>query len=744
MLNIGKMTDVSSIKIEALDCNATREFATEQLNWQLAQSSPSKVGIKIEQEHPDVVWQSSEAMANWQAPREQLDTGSEETEYISEYDMDPHDSVRKRKFTPMQRLGKRSAENVSAKRKKQMKLPEIFRFFGNIERVQESSAKPGAISATCNACHSRIKGFVTVTSNFIKHLRLKHTEIHAAFIGAKQSGITEPPEAQETESFDHRVMCYIIDTASPLSIVETDSFRNLFKGTNLRLVSRSKLEMRLDARFAQIVNSIKNVIATKKYVCTSADIWPTRDCSYFGYTCHWLDHKYQRNSVALACKRFSGDYAQILEVISSINNDYELNNLKIVATVTHNFSDFSRAFQEFGINSKDIKNEYVHEYESDCEANANSIELTCNVLPNHIRCASHTLNVLASTDFVHLLSMDRALKERHTRIFAKCSSLWRKCDCSKSAETIAAVLGEALIIPTITRWNSIYDAICCILSHKEKLAELCSKLSLHNSCFSASDIQYLEEYRILMCPIASTIEFLRMDNNLFYGCLIPALTSLCVKLKRVSDSSELIDLKIVALELQLKLKERFAKYLRLAEDANNAIIASVLCPSVKMRWFNALAKVSSQDRSADDIHKIVIAEAVRHAKATENAYQSAMESAYPKEKDDFYEFDETDDGCETSDLDMSQPSPLPAATKLMDDVEAQFHSYLRDTGTTFEILEKYPLLHDLALKYNTPLTSSAPVERVLSLVHINRYLRRSDPADYPIEKLVLLKANGSF
>lgn len=93
-------------------------------------------------------------------------------------------------------------------------------------------------------------------------------------------------------------------------------------------------------------------------------------------------------------------------------------------------------------------------------------------------------------------------------------------------------------------------------------------------------------------------------------------------------------------------------------------------------------------------------------------------------------------------MDMSQPSPLPAATKLMDDAEAQFHSYLRDAGTTFEILEKYPLLQDLALKYNTPLTSSAPVERVLSLVH--RYLRRSDPADYPIEKLVLLKANSSF
>lgn len=145
-----------------------------------------------------------------------------------------------------------------------------------------------------------------------------------------------------------------------------------------------------------------------------------------------------------------------------------------------------------------------------------------------------------------------------------------------------------------------------------------------------------------MSPIATTIKFLRMKSNLYYGCLIPALISLCVKLKRVSNVLKLINLKSLALQLQVELKQRFSNYIQLAAEANHAIIASVLCPGIKMRWLNVLAKVSAQEqRSARDIQQMLIAEAVRHAMATENVGQSAaMVTAYTTGKDDFYEFDE--------------------------------------------------------------------------------------------------------
>ncbi|XP_034471884.1 uncharacterized protein LOC117779708 isoform X2 [Drosophila innubila] len=732
-----------SIKTEQEECNVDTEILTEQFNWQLTQISSGE-GIKLEQDM-STVWHNSATMSNWQMSKEQPDTSYDKAEYPTSYDLDVDDSVLNRNFAPIQRAGKRSndIERISTRKKRQMtsetKLPEIFRFFCNVEK--DCNAKPGAISATCNACQTRIKGFITVTSNFIKHLRLKHFEIHAAFISAKQVGNSEVPELSESDSFDNRVMCYVIDTAIPLSTVETASFRNLFKGTNLQVLSRSKLEHRLDERYSKMCYSLINMIRDVKYVCATADIWTTKQCSLFSYTCHWLDQKYQRNSVVLSCKRFSGENYQILEMINNVNTKFDLNNLKIVATVTHYGTNFSKALKEFRLVRSFNNVDPSFQCDTDGEGVLKSIEEHCNLLPNHIKCASYTLNNLASTDFIELLINDTALKERHTKVFEKCSCLWRKSDNSTTSETIVTVLGESLITPVATRWNSIYNAICCILSHKEKLPELCSRLALHNSCFSASDIQYMEEYRVLMAPIVATIEFLQMESNLFYGCLIPALTSLCVKLKRVSDSTELIDLKNLATALQDKLKERFSKYFKLSEEANSAIIASVLCPSVKMRWFNALVKVYTHGRCADDIHKIVITEAVRHAKASENNHQYSIEQVLPKKKDDFYEFDEFDDAGETSDLDTSQPSPIAPTSKLTEEVESQFHNYLRNSGTNFDMLEKYPLLHDLAIKHNTILTSSAPVERLFSFEKIVSYLKNPELSDYPFEKLVLLKAN---
>ncbi|XP_023166166.2 uncharacterized protein LOC111596262 [Drosophila hydei] len=713
MFNISQVIDANSIKLETVDL----QFATEQLNWPQTRNRTE---------------QQQDRICNWQISKEQLDTSSEGTELMSEFDME----LDRRKAPSLQRLGKRNTQNTL---ERDTKLPDVFRYFGNIERIKEPSAKPGAISATCNACQTRIKGFLTVTSNFIKHLRVRHSKIHAAFVGSKYG--PETPEEQQNDSFEQRVMCYIIDNALPLTTVETLSFRNLFKNTNLRVMSHAKLKSRLDERFEQMLGNIKKLLASQKYVCITTDICSnSSECKYFGYSCHWLDKKYQRHSVALACRRFSGDHAQILEMISKINDDYEFNNLKIVGAITNNDTNCTIAFQEFGI---DLRRDTIVEDESSYEAHKELRELICDALPNRIQCTGEILNLLASTDFLELLSKDKNLKERHLKIMAKCSALWRKCFCTQSAQIVATVLDDALVCPSRNRWFSIYDSICCLLLHKDRLAELCSRLALHNSCFSVSDLQYLDEYRILMSPIATTIEFLRMESNLYYGCLIPALTSLCVKLKRVSDALELSDLKTLAFELQLKLKQRFSDYILLAEDANSAIIASVLCPGIKMRWFNVLAKVSAlEQRSAKEIHQIVIAEAVRHAKATENVCQSAMEAAYITRKDDFYEFDEMDDVCETSDLDMSQPSPLPAATKLLEDAEAQLLSYLKDPGTTFEALEKYPLLQDLARKYNTPLTST--LEGGLSDLYTNRYNPITDLADYSVEKLILLKANYNF
>lgn len=75
-------------------------------------------------------------------------------------------------------------------------------------------------------------------------------------------------------------------------------------------------------------------------------------------------------------------------------------------------------------------------------------------------------------------------------------------------------------------------------------------------------------------------------------------------------------------------------------------------------------------------------------------------------------------------------------------VSNQLYQYLNDKETSFEMLAKYPLLQDLSIKMNTPLTSSAPVERLFSLAQIVNNPRRHALKDFSFEKLVVMKANA--
>jgi len=69
-------------------------------------------------------------------------------------------------------------------------------------------------------------------------------------------------------------------------------------------------------------------------------------------------------------------------------------------------------------------------------------------------------------------------------------------------------------------------------------------------------------------------------------------------------------------------------------------------------------------------------------------------------------------------------------------------SYLADTDKEIDSLNRYPLVKKLFLKYNTPLPSSAPAERLFSFGGIVNRARRQKLNDEHLEMLVLKKANS--
>lgn len=70
------------------------------------------------------------------------------------------------------------------------------------------------------------------------------------------------------------------------------------------------------------------------------------------------------------------------------------------------------------------------------------------ILPNHLRCASHTLNLLATTDFNNIIK-GTALTRLHHPAFGKCTTLWNLSRKPKTSEIISDTLGCSLVYPFI-------------------------------------------------------------------------------------------------------------------------------------------------------------------------------------------------------------------------------------------------------------------------------------------------------
>ncbi len=81
-------------------------------------------------------------------------------------------------------------------------------------------------------------------------------------------------------------------------------------------------------------------------------------------------------------------------------------------------------------------------------------------LPEHLRCAAHTMNLVATTDVRNVLENYSLHK---SAIDHKANELWKKQRASTNAvDIIQKSKGRRLVTPGQTRWNSKYDALVCL------------------------------------------------------------------------------------------------------------------------------------------------------------------------------------------------------------------------------------------------------------------------------------------
>ena len=606
--------------------------------------------------------------------------------------------------------------------------------------------KDGQIKANCLLCppgKPPLSGSYKATSNFVKHLKRCHPAKLSEYESRKKLKKSESDTGQKQTSMleftgkskkpctqaqaQKTISSCVIKCGLPISIVEHPAFQSMVQdlsGGACKSITRKTFQSRLDDQFESASLEIKQELSKADYVCTTADIWSNRKRSFLGITAHVIDGgTLARKSWAISCERFPGTHSfdAIAERLQNNHEKYALDVTKLTKTVTDNATNFAKAFREFGLKealTEDGEEVSIEEEEDDDDIVfevINDLEQSNDtegyLLPPQERCFSHTLSLIATTDIKKAGYSGPHKKIFHSS-FAKTSAIWNKCNLPKSAEIIQEVCQRSLVTPCVTRWNSMFDSLVCLLEFDvDKLKDLCKKLGVPE--FKDIEVEFLQEYCKVLTPIAMAIDKFQGEKNCFYGFVIPVLKQVENQLKKLEDSSLKYNQPLVAASLS-GLFKRFRPFLDQDSTVKDAKLATVSHPLFKLK------PIARDER--EGLKSVLIQEA---EKLNKNQGETELET---EKSDAYFQWsDDEDQGSTTGNTNQTSIEVL---------------QYLDDPNTSLEILHRYPSVKNVFIKYNTTIPSSAPVERLFSFGSIILHGRRGRLTDKNFEKLVLMRANN--
>ena len=430
----------------------------------------------------------------------------------------------------------------------------------------------------------------------------------------------------------------------------------------------------------------------------------------------------ERKSAALGCARFKGAHTfdRIAAAISQTHAQYGIEN-KVVKTCTDNESNMLKAFSE-SEKAKAKKAAAVSEVEEshseaeneadqgseleeqgtgeseqvfDCAGDildSDSAESTV-LLPPHMRCCSHTFNLVATTDADKALLVP-AYKKLFRSSMAKASAIWNATSRStKAADAAFDLVGHRFSVPCPTRWNSYYDSVTKLIrpTAESKLTEVCAALSL--PAFLQQELSFLHEYLSLMGPIAAALDVLQGDTEACLGFVLPTLHKLKSKLNAVPITMT----KPLHAALQAGTDKRIGHFF----DDSEFLIATSSHPKFKLNWVEnpevklrcsmLLKKAVEETQHEADIDRMTAPVDSSGTSQRDESTMAASTTATGTSDDFFGDFDTT-----------------------QAEQEDQHFRHLNDTSREINMLDKYPRVKAVFIHYNTTLPSSASVERLFS------------------------------
>ncbi|KAL3184237.1 hypothetical protein MRX96_032349 [Rhipicephalus microplus] len=234
--------------------------------------------------------------------------------------------------------------------------------------------------------------------------------------------------------------------------------------------------------------------------------------SFLGVTVHYIDEKsLERRSAELLCQRLSGHhtYDVIATALHVVFVEYKILH-KICVVITDNSSNFEKAFRAFreAERDQDFEANNITEVLDSGSNNDSSQDID---LPQHKRCAAHTLNLVASVDAENA-GNNGTYRELARNVFSKLKTLWRKRSQSvQAAKAIEAVLGRHLHVPNAMRWNSLFNAMKYVNEVlKGKMDARFDTLSLPR--LQHEESMFIDEYCKAMYAVAKALDILQGEQ----------------------------------------------------------------------------------------------------------------------------------------------------------------------------------------------------------------------------------------
>lgn len=595
-----------------------------------------------------------------------------------------------------------------------------------------------------------------------------------------------------------KIANFIIDGNIAYNAIQLKSFHELLEAVarrKIRVPSYRKLTKNVSDTFDSLKKKLVAVLKEQDYICITADVWSARAQSYLGVTVHYLSDDYDRKSFMLALRqiRTKQTYDVLAESMIKILDDFEINVDKVTNIVTDGGSAFCKAFKEFGVvvtedtmeheltSSEDCNDlledescaeatpffQFIdgggfysntfdlNEYSSPTNRNSSSADFPGSSqlggvnfedmeddelellglkdpmnelfeeprsektykLPQQRRCVSHILNLL-SHDFERKLSGPS--KKCLISTANVLQPLWVRCKRSAYAKGICKeTLGIVLTIPCVTRWNSKYDSMKKVFDCGiTKINELITRLNVDKidlTKFGAVEWGVLSAYLLVMGPIARSLDQLQGESQASQGYIIPTLHSMRYHVSILEGSNIVMAFKNTMLSA---IDERCSSLMEISESNKELILAATSIPLFKTNFI--------MDNFSEEYARTLIRSEMIRISVHNQQIESSTANETTETRHEFFVY---------------SSNRVHRRSSIEDMILAELQRYLNDDRTSIDILNEYPNVKKIYMRYNTTLSASAAVERIFSQALMIFAPRRNRLNDDLFEKTLFMKIN---